>query len=317
MTGTTTTGDVKIDDAAAAAAAAAANKGDATERGGTILEGDKGGGTGDTKPKVTWPENWHEAIAAGDEKLSKSLKQFKTPDALAKSYAAMRQRMSSGELRSTLPENASPEQMAEWRAENGIPENPDGYELPKVNGFEWTEDDKPALNEFLSVAHKNNIAPKAAQEMLTWYASTMAAAETQQFEADTNARVACEDALRVDWGAEYRGNIALIKRFIETDYPGGLDAALARGDDGVRLIDSTEFAGKILAEAKERYGDATMIGGDGTSTVANKKAFYQKLMRDDREAYTNSKEPNGKTPQQNYLDLLEREEQMSKRGRAA
>src|SRR3990167_7724399 len=79
--------------------------------------------------KATWPEDWVSRLAKGDEKRINDFKKFQSPEAFADSYVALRSRMDSGEVRTALPKEPKPEELAAWRKENGIPDAPDKYDL--------------------------------------------------------------------------------------------------------------------------------------------------------------------------------------------
>src|SRR3546814_3644725 len=56
-----------------------------------------------------------------------------------------------------LPIYATPEQIAEWRKEQGIPEKPEDYDLKFDNGLVIGEADKPLVAEFLKASHATNV----------------------------------------------------------------------------------------------------------------------------------------------------------------
>ena len=96
-------------------------------------------------PPATWPDDWRGRLAGKDADALKRLNRFQSPEGVYKSWRSLEQRLSAGEIKSALPKDASDEQVAEWRKENGLPEKPDGYQLTRVIGREWTEADKPLL----------------------------------------------------------------------------------------------------------------------------------------------------------------------------
>ncbi len=88
-----------------------------------------------TESKTAWGEDWREKLAKGDEKKLKSLQRFASPEALTDSYMSAAERIRSGELKTVLPKDAKPEELAAWRKENGIPETPDKYDLTFESGL--------------------------------------------------------------------------------------------------------------------------------------------------------------------------------------
>ena len=78
-----------------------------------------------TKPA----DDWRTRLAGGDEKELKRLSRFASEADVYKAYRELEKKKSSGELKQALSKDATPEQIAEWRKENGIPETPDKYDL--------------------------------------------------------------------------------------------------------------------------------------------------------------------------------------------
>ena len=136
----------------------------------------------DGKAPAAWPDDWREKVAAAannDPKIAAQLKRFGSFDAYIKSTIALRQKMSSGEYkRAALPADASEAEKAEWRKDNDIPDNPDGYGLPQVKGHEWTDADKPIVGDFLKDLHAAGTPKAIANQALAWYAKF----QTQQAE---------------------------------------------------------------------------------------------------------------------------------------
>ncbi len=111
---------------------------------GTVLDG-----VSDTPvaAPVTWPENWRDEMAGGDEKERKRLERFASPADVYKSNRELEKKLSTGKFKVDLPENPTEEQIAAYRKDMGIPE--DGkYDTEIGGGFVWSDDDKPALDFF-------------------------------------------------------------------------------------------------------------------------------------------------------------------------
>jgi hypothetical protein len=281
---------------------AANGNGEARPNLGTVLEAE---GEGAPAP-ATWPEDWRERLAAGDESFKKIVSRYSSPETFAKAYGSLRQQLASGELIKKLPDNASEQEVAEWRAQMGLPEKPDGYQLTRVMGYEWQEGDKENLNSFIAAAHGSNFTQKQLDTALDWYGKQVVAQEEKRFEQDTLAKQACEDHLRTEWGPQFRGNIGLMKRFIESDIPDGAGQALvnARLEDGSRLIDQPWFAKWMVQMAQDVHGEAAFAGGsEGVASLASRKAEIEKIMSTDYPAYARDK-----NMQKEYAQIIEREE---------
>jgi len=219
--------------------------GDAGDQGGAGGQGaaDKGaqggnqGGEGGRQPnaeKSTWPEDWRTQIAGTDEGLNKRLSRYSSPKDVANALLSVQNRISSGELRSTLPKNATEDQVKAWRAENGIPEAPDKYDLKLADGLVVGADDKPLIDKLMVSMHKVNAPAGIASEVVNFYYQTKQEEEAARQTKDAEAARAASDALHAEWGAEFRPNMNMIDGLLDTA-PAGVKDLLKFG----RLSDGT------------------------------------------------------------------------------
>jgi len=219
------------------------------------------------KPAVEprWPDNWKELAAGGDDKLSKIVGRYQSPAGMAKALAHAQDLIRSGELKRTLPTDAKPEDVAKWRKENGLPEKPEGYEIPKVSGIDIAADD-PALASFREIAHGANLSPEQFSKAVEWYGESLRAAQEQRYEADKTAKAATEDELRAEFGGEYRSTMTLTGRFLDAEF-GELKGEVlnARLSDGRRLGNVPEIIKHFAKMAAEADGGIGLIRGDATS----------------------------------------------------
>lgn len=282
------------------------------------LLGDMGGGDDKGKPaepasQGSWPDDWRMRMAGGDEKIAKRLERFTSPDMVTKSWLSSEQKISSGEFKRQLPENATEEQKVEWRKANGIPEAPDKYELPKWEDFEFSDDDKPMVDAFLTKMHASDASPAQVAAALETYKETVLQAQTARYEADKTFHAQAEDALRADWGNDFRGNIELVKRtlnnadIIPTDVK---DALLSARDGQGNLLRNNPAFLKMWAQiGAEVYGDGPIHTGDVKATMTSRKEEIERTMKSDFNKYL--KEGMDKE----YAKILEREQ--GKRGGAS
>jgi hypothetical protein len=255
-----------------------------TEGDGSLLD-DAGEAEDDVQAKTPsdWPEDWRERLAGDDEKYLRELKRFASPQNYAKSAKALRQKLSSGEYKRALAEDASPEQVAEWRKEMGLPEKPEDYQPPQIAGHEWTEADKPVLGALFERLHKVNADQKVANEVLSFYAEARQMASEAQAEADRTFKQEAEDALRAEYGNEYRPHLTLYSRILKDQevFPGDSGAILstARTADGQRLINHPDFAKAMIALGREKYGAGGMISGGEARSMASREAEIRQVMK--------------------------------------
>lgn len=133
---------------------------------------------------------------------------------MANALFSVQARISSGELRSALPKDAKPEQIAQWRTENGIPESPDKYQLPPE--VKVPEEDRPVIDAFLKDLHGANASNAVAAQAVAWYYKEVEQRTNERMQKDADFARASEDALRTEWGSEYTLNRNLIVSLVET-----------------------------------------------------------------------------------------------------
>ena len=241
-----------------------------------------------------WREDWRDKMAGGDEKELKRLQRFKSPVDVYKSARELEKKMSSGDIKAKLPDGATDDQTAAWRKENGIPDTPDGYLAKLPSGLVIGEADKPMIDGFMSRMHGKNVAPEVVAEAVDWYYAQQSEALAAQATSDKAYRVATEDALRAEWGGEFRGNINAAMAL--------LDAAPAAEDGtpfktlmfGARLSDGTPLGNhpaalKWLTQMAGEINPSGFVspGSDGSQlqSVKEEIAKIEKDMRTDRRSY--------------------------------
>lgn len=275
----------------------------------------------DDKPVAApadWPEDWRAKLAGEDEKVLKRLERMKSPKDVLKSWRALETKLSSGDVKATLPEGATEEQVAEYRKENGIPDTPEGYLEALPNGLVVGEDDKEAVNSFLESAHGKNASPEFVASALDWYYERQEETAAQQVTADREYKQQSEDALRAEWGNEYRANVNSVQAFLDTAPVDEDGTPLKELLLGARLSDGTALGDNPLAlkwlvglaEAENPAGFVSPgAGGTQAESVEAEIAEIEKLMRTDPPAYYKDQKK-----QDRLLLLYKTQEKLSSRG---
>ena len=277
--------------AAASAAAAAATGGD-----------DKGGDKGDKKDYV-WGDGWREQLAKGDEKVLGRLQRFNTPEDIFTSYRALEQRMHSGELKSALPKDAKPEEIAKYRTENGIPETPDKYNLDLGDGLVVGDEDKPIVDGFLKAAHESNMRNEDVKTALGWYYREVERQTEERAKLDEDIKTKTEDALRADWGQDYRTNMNRVNSLMAT-MPADVRDLFMHGrlSDGTPVGASPGVLKSLALWHRQINPTHTIVPGDGAnigSAIDDEIKTIEKAMRADRKAYNKDEKM-----QARYRELL-------------
>jgi hypothetical protein len=255
-------------------------------------------------------EDWRQQIAGDDEKALAQLGRYKTPVDVWNKARALEQRLSSGELKDTapFPADGSDEAKAAWRAEHGVPDAPDKYDLKAELG----DDEKKALAGFFEYAHANNYDSKVVNDMLNYFMEEGTRADESAAAADAEMASITDDALRSEWGGDYRGHLNRIDALIDT-FPEGAGETLmnARLADG-SLLRNNKNAMNFLLDAALAINPATTITGDGKGgtidSVQDELAQIRDVMKTNRAKYNGDQ-----AMQERYRTLLAAETKLKER----
>lgn len=291
-------GDVieKPDAAAEAAAAetlgnmphAMLRQGDAGS-GGDGKAADDGAASKDDKANASpWGEDWREKMADGDEEVLKYLKRQTSPVRAAKALAAAQRAIyeAKGSKPPEKPADAKDEKaMAEWRKAVGIPADPTGYKLPEPVAKAMSDADKPVLAAFTEFAHSKDARPDVVEIAAEWYVEHARQAEEAQVETDKSHKEESEDAMRLEWGGEFKANINLAKRFLDESPIGAMGWAGLRDDTGRMLGSNPEFMNWAAEMGRHKFGDAVFASSDEAAKHDNRRAEIEKIRDTDFDRY--------------------------------
>lgn len=266
------------------------------------------------EPVGDWPADFREKIVntltsgKGDEKLLKRLERMKSPADLAKSWLELEKKLSSGELKAVKPKEMTEDEHKAWRAENGIPETPDGYleKIKLADGLQIGEEDKPIVDKIFAAAHESDLSPEAMNKLLNAYYASQDELLAQRSEQDKQHAAAAADALRADWGSEYRSNINSLMGFLDTAPEGSKDLLLnARLGDGMALMNNQGIVQWLTGLAREANPMPTLTkaGGDPMKGIEDRISEIEGMMG--TKAYTKDEKV-----QQEYRDLIDAREKM-------
>jgi hypothetical protein len=263
-------------------------------------------GTEPTAPAAEWPEDWRAKYAAGDDKKLKKLERYGSPQAALDALFNAQARISSGALKEPLKADATPEELNAWRAENGIPESPDKYELALPDGLVIGEADKPFVDDFLASAHGKNMDSKTVSAAVGWFLSKQEEAVAQQAARDTETRMKTFEQLRDEYGPEYKKELKIAMAALDNAPEGIKDAFLAgRLADGTMIGDSPEVIRWLNNLSRQLNPVGVVVPGSGTNAVQAVEAEIaglRKQMGDKKSDYW-KKGPVGERLQSRYREL--------------
>lgn len=271
-----------------------------------------------TEDVPAWGDDWRERLAGKDEDFLKHLKRYTTPENYAKSGWQAQQKIRSGEYKRGLSPEASPEDIAAWRKEVGIPEKPDGYKIEPPKGVVFGDTDKPLLDSITAHAHANNWDQKTLNTAIAWYGAQQDKALADMALKDDAFKVEATDALRDMWpGVDYHRNLNAAKSFISTQPKEFQDLfATARTADGRILGDHPTILATIAQIAREVNPASTVVPAgtqDAPKAIESELNELRTKMRDASSDYHRG--PSAKKNQDRFKELINAQERM--KGRAA
>jgi hypothetical protein len=156
------------------------------------------------------------------------------------------------------PVGATEDEAATWREQHGIPEAPDGYTPPQIEGVAWDEE---GLGAVLKAVHPHNVANPAVADALNAYGKWAQAKRAQIEQRDIANVKAVMAALGDDGVAAARSAAKAM--------PAELRTLLneARGPDGTRIINSPAVL-QLIAAAYGPNGGRTSMTADLKTELA-------------------------------------------------
>lgn len=251
-----------------------------------------------------WPSDWRQKYSQ-DPAIQKRLERYGSPKAALDALFAAQTRISKGDLLPALKDNATPEDVADYRAAHGIPATAAEYDLTLPNGLVIGEADKPLVDEFLAKAHETNMHPTQVKEALSWFMDRQEQARVAQEARDTEARLSCVDTLREEFGPDYKREVKIAMGVLDTAPPEVKDRFLAgRLSDGTMIGNDPAVIRWLNGISRELNPVGTVVPGSGTNAVQAVEAELaglRKMMGDHKSDYW--KGPMAAKNQARYRDL--------------
>lgn len=252
-----------------------------------------------------WPEDWRQRAAGTDEKKLKKLERYGSPQAALDALFNAQAKIASGDLKTPLKADATPEEKAAWRAEQGLPDSPKGYDLTLPDGLIVGENDRPLVEDFLTAAHEGDMKPGEVKKVLGWYFAKQQAMVEAQADADADFRAQATETLREEYGPGYKQEVKIALAAFDNAPDGVKDLVLGgRLADGRLLGDHPAVLGWLSRMSREINPIGTVVPGSGTNAVQAVEAevsSIRKLMSDHKSEYW--KGPNSAKLQARYREL--------------
>lgn len=225
-----------------------------------------------------------------------------------------RQKISQGLQKPKLPDNATPEQIAEYRQALGVPEAPDKYDVSLGDGHVWGEADKPLLESFTKAAHESNVPAEYLKPILKWYDQLQQQQHEARTLADAGYKKANVDRLASEWGGNLGMETRIADEFMQQMGPEMYEKFKgARDGEGNLLFANADFIRWANKMQRELNPTGTVLPGTGINSMQaaeTRKAEIEAMMKDSNSAYFKGEKitKNGRTDTKialEYYDLLQ------------
>lgn len=238
----------------------------------------------------TWRDDWRGAAAKGDEKLVKRLERYADPETAFAALFSAQDSIAKNGLRMPAPgADATPEQIAEYRKANGVPESHDKYDLTLPNGLVVGEADKPLVDSFTKFGHGKNWSNDQVKQGLEWYYSNVDAQRQQREEADATYKEQGLAKLGEMYKGDFKRNIRMVNEYLD-GAPESVKTNIlgARLPNGRLLGADPEMIDWLFQQAHFRNPQATVMGGNSEANVKaaeTELAELRGMMGDKNSAY--------------------------------
>jgi hypothetical protein len=160
--------------------------------------------------------------------------------------------------------------------------------------------------------HEANADPSVVQGAISWYKEMEEAQAAEAIEQDKAYRKESEDALRDEWGSEFRSNVNAIENFLATAPEGVGDNLLgARLGDGTLLSanpDALRWLAKLADDVNPAGFLAPTPGMNDMQSIESRLKEISEIRRTEPNKYF------GDEPmQEEYRKLLEAQEKLQAR----
>ncbi|MDR4898957.1 hypothetical protein RF656_19765 [Yersinia kristensenii] len=257
-----------------------------------------------------FPEDWRDKLAGDDQKYRKQLERYASPQALAKAHKELQSKVSSGELLKTakLPENPTPEELSAWRKDNDVPEKATDYLNGMPSGVIIGDEDKERVNSFIETMHGKNVSKDVVQAAIEWNQNQIETDRQEVYDRNADLQEQTEEALRAEWGPEFKRNINLVNGVIATLPEAARDVfAGAKALDGTALFNNPDIMRWMVDMARKVNPVGTVVtGATNISAVDSELEQIEKVMKDSRSAYNKDTKM-----QERYMQLLEAKERFN------
>lgn len=266
-------------------------------------------GGGSSSTVVGWGDDWRVRMAAGStdpDKEVKQLERYESPEQVWRKARELERRMSTGELRTTLKKDATSQEVAQWRKDNGIPGTPEEYKINMPAGKQPPKEDDAFLKSFLKSAHEAHYTQAQVDRAVgSFYAEVERQAQEVE-DADARLVEETEEKLRQSWGSDYKVNKAMAESLLDRAPKGFKDNFLNGTMADGTPIKASVMAWKMLVQWEREINPMASVlpgaGGNLTQTAEVELNNLRKMMGNKQSEYW--KGPQAEKNQARYRELI-------------
>jgi len=248
------------------------------------------------------PENWRQD-AVDNMRLNdpeaatrelKRLERFKTPqDWLKATYEADR-KIRKGEIQSGLPENATDEQLAEYRTAHGIPDEATGYELDLGEGVTLSDSDQAIIDTMLPAAHAANLPNDAMSGLSKAFFEARAKQAAERHTQDELDKQTTDKLLREEWQSDFQANTNIFSAFVAgLPEDARQEFSNMRGPGGKGLANNPAIINSIVDLMRKADPTVTVVppnDGNPLKTMDDELASLNKMMSEEPDKWYKDQE---------------------------
>lgn len=158
-----------------------------------------------------------------------TLARFKSEGDFAKAFFEQQKALSKRAEPARLPENAKPEQVAEWRKSLGLPElggdaKPEAfmeaYKIAAPQGYEMSEVEKGMVGDFAKLAYERGADPGAVKIATDYFFQQQAASQQALNKINVERQVDWTKSLQSELGRDYEPTIAAAQSYLNQAFDG-------------------------------------------------------------------------------------------------
>ena len=256
------------------------------------------------------PEDWREQVAGEDSKTLNMLKRVDGIPTLVKNYIEAQETIRKGASAPAGPPE-DPAKLAEWRKEQGIPEEASGYDFKLDDGLVLGDDDREEMQPMLELMHGMNLNNEQANSMVDTFFKMQSAGADRVAGQDRIDQTEGRRLMEQNWGGDYETNINLIRSMITQEFPTDIvdDLIGARLANGKALFNEPGVMAAFAKIARTVNPTAALVpsGHNPMQTLNDKIKEYEGRMKDDPTWHKDA------AAQKDYMEMLTAREQLNAR----